>query len=147
MYGRWRGVHREKYRWDRRLDVFEYGVYGVYINKCKMCVSLFCKFTPAKYTHTVHTTRRPTRPPPPAREALARTPAGRFPRWRSSPTAPARMRSARDPGQRLLTGEDPSDEFTRLIYAPKEIRGCLEAESRRLPTATGLAVARYGKPQ
>ena len=47
-----------------------------------------------------------------------------------------------------LNGRIRSDEMTRLIYALKEIRACLEAETPdRRPAAAGLAVARHGQPQ
>lgn len=44
-----------------------------------------------------------------------------------------------------LNGRIRSDEMTRFIYALKEIRARLGADRRA--TATGLAVARHGKPQ
>ena len=47
-----------------------------------------------------------------------------------------------------LNGRIRSDEMTRFIYALKEIRACLEAETpHRNSAATGLAVARNGQPQ
>ena len=47
-----------------------------------------------------------------------------------------------------LNGRIRSDEMTRFIYALKEIRACLEAETPdRRAAAAGLAVARYGQPQ
>ena len=47
-----------------------------------------------------------------------------------------------------LNGRIRSDEMTRFIYALKEIRACLEAETPdRRAASAGLAVARHGQPQ